>query len=72
MKAKITKPGGYNCCPNGYRTETFPVGTIVSGQVAEWALADHAASAMFDQAVDKKVVDQLELKLPATKKRGKK
>lgn len=48
-KAKITKKGGYKCAPNGHTVETFPEGGIVTGQVAEWALADKAASRMMEK-----------------------
>ena len=46
-KARITKKDGYKCCPNGHTAETFPFGAEVSGVVAEWALADNAAKALF-------------------------
>lgn len=48
-KAKITKREGYTCAPDGHTKATFPFGTIVDGQVAQWALQDRAASAVFDQ-----------------------
>ena len=50
--AKITKKDGYRCAPNGATVEVFRCGDIVTGQVAEWALADHAASRMFDPRTD--------------------
>jgi hypothetical protein len=68
-KAKITKKNGYKCAPNGNRVETFPFGEVVTGQVADWALADHAASRMFDPVKEKKVVTPPETKA-APKKRG--
>ena len=46
-KAKITRE--YRCAPQGHTVETFKVGTIVTGQVAEWALADKAASRMIEK-----------------------
>lgn len=54
-QAKITKPDGYRCAPGGAMIETFPFGTIVTGQVAEWALADKAAQRMFDPRTETKV-----------------
>jgi hypothetical protein len=47
-KAKITRRDGYKCAPRGATVETFAFGQIVTGKVAQWALADHAACAMFD------------------------
>lgn len=66
-KAKITKPNGYKCAPDGHTVITVPFNTIVEGQIAEWALADKAASAMFDPVQERKVVAA-----PETKKRGRK
>lgn len=51
--AKITKREGYRCCPDGHTMAVFEFGAIVEGQVAEWALADKAASRMFDPRTDK-------------------
>ena len=48
-KAKITKKDGYKCAPAGHTVETFPFGEIVTGQVAEWAIADHAAKRMMER-----------------------
>ena len=62
MQAKITKPGGYKCAPGGHTVETFQEGQIVSGQVAEWALADKAASRMFDPREETKVTAPDEVK----------
>ena len=64
-QAKITKPEGYRCAPRGAVIEHFAAGSIVTGQVAEWALADHAAQRMFDPREETKVVAPSE-----TKKRG--
>jgi hypothetical protein len=50
-KAKITKKDGYKCAPNGHTVVTYPFGSEVDGQVAEWALAAHAASRVFDSPV---------------------
>lgn len=44
--AKITKRDGYKCAPSGHTIEFFPYGEIVTGQVAEWAISDNAASSM--------------------------
>jgi hypothetical protein len=49
MRAKITKAEGYTCAPQGSIVVTFPYGTEVEGRVAEMALADHAASRMFER-----------------------
>lgn len=65
MQAKITNRDGYRCAPNGSRVEVFAFGDIVSGQVAEWALADRAASAMFSPVEETKPAAPVE-----TKKRG--
>jgi hypothetical protein len=68
-RAKITKREGYKCAPKGAIVETFAFGEIVTGQVAEWALADRAASAMFDPREETKVEAPAETKA-APKKRG--
>lgn len=65
MRAKITKQDGYKCAPEGHTIVTIPFGTIVEGRVAEWALAAHAASRMFDPVKERKVIVPTE-----TKKRG--
>lgn len=54
-KAKITAQAGYKCAPHGHTVVTFPFGAIVTGDVAEWALADHAACRMFDPRDETKV-----------------
>lgn len=46
--AKITRQEGYKCAPRGAVVETIPFGKVVTGRVAEWALADGAAQRMFD------------------------
>jgi len=66
-KAKITKP--YRCAPRGAVIEEIAVGTIVTGQVAEWALADGAAQRMFDPREETKVEAAPETK---AKPRGRK
>lgn len=50
--AKITRKEGYICAPGGARVERFGFGAVVSGQVAEWAIADGAAKRMFDPRTD--------------------
>lgn len=50
--AKITLKDGYDCAPTGARVERFAFGAVVSGQVAEWAIADGAAQRMFDPRTD--------------------
>lgn len=44
MNAKITKSGGYLCAPQGHTVMHFHEGQIVSGLVAELAVADGAAA----------------------------
>lgn len=70
-KAKITKPDGYKCCPEGHTAVLFPFGAVVDGQVAKWALEDKAASRMFDKAepLENKMDAPDENKAPA-KRRG--
>jgi hypothetical protein len=46
----------------------FAFGETVSGQVAEWALADHAASRLFDPRDEVKVVMPTETKRKGRKK----
>ena len=46
MNAKITQQGGYLCAPLGHTVMHFHEGQIVSGIVAELALADGAAVAI--------------------------
>lgn len=53
--AKITAPLGYKCAPEGHTVVTIPQGTVVHGKVAEWALADRAASRLFDPREETKV-----------------
>lgn len=62
MQAKITRKGGYKCAPNGHTVQTYPEGEVVTGQVAEWALADKAASRMFDPREETKVTPPPETK----------
>lgn len=68
MRAKITKTEGYRCAPNGAIVEVFPEGTVVTGKVAEWALADRAASAMFDPVKERKITPPTEAKAKPKKK----
>ena len=70
-KAKITKKDGYRCAPEGHTVVTFPFGAIVTGQIAEWALADKAASRMFPASDrEKKVTGPTETKRKAPAKRA--
>ena len=62
-KAKITKPNGYKCAPDGHTVITVPFNTIVDGKIAEWALADKAASAMFDPVHERKIIAPIETKV---------
>ena len=71
-KAKITKEDGFECAPDGHTVVVFNFGDIVTGQVAEWALAARAASAMFDPREDTKVVAPPETKGKASRKKTKK
>lgn len=61
-RAKITKKEGYRCAPQGHTVVNFPEGKIVEGQVAEWAVADHAAQAMFDPREKTKITPPTETK----------
>jgi len=72
VQAKITLALGYRCAPNGVFVETFPVGSVVSGQVAEWALADKAAARLFDPRAEAKVITQVETKSPSKRGRPRK
>ena len=71
-RAKITKKDGYKCAPQGHTVETFAEGTIVEGQVAEWAIADHAGQAMFDPRKETKITPPTETKTRTRKKVAKK
>jgi len=62
MKVKITAFQGYQCCPEGHTAVMFPFGSIVTGQVAEWALADKAGQRMFDPVNETKVTPPTEAK----------
>lgn len=62
MKAKITNPLGYRCAPEGHTVVHFAAGVIVTGKIAEWALADHAAQRMFEPREETKVVTAPETK----------
>ena len=67
MNAKITKQGGYLCAPLGHTVMHFHEGQIVSGIVAELALADGAAVAinmMRAADLERKVVPPVETKRP--------
>ena len=48
-RAKITAKEGFMCAPQGHTVVTFAYGEVVEGQVAEWALADRAASALLPE-----------------------
>ena len=67
MNAKITKQGGYLCAPLGHTVMHFHEGQIVSGIVAELALADCAAVAinmMRAADLERKVEPPVEIKRP--------
>ncbi len=67
-KAKIIAPDGYRIAIDGNHVVTFPMGAIVEGRVAEAALQDHAASRMFDQVAERKIVAPTETKTPRKRK----
>lgn len=48
-KAKITAEEGFRCAPEGHTVITIPQGTIVEGDIAEWALEAKAASRMMEK-----------------------
>jgi len=62
-KAKITLREGYRCAPDGHTIVTIPFGETVDGKIAEWALADRAASRMFPDMETKPAA-------PVERKRG--
>ena len=66
--AKITRKTGYECAPTGARVERFAFGTVVSGSVAEWAIADGAAQRMFDPRTDTQQQSAPETKAKRTRK----
>lgn len=68
-QAKITAQAGYRCAPDGHTVVTLPVGTVVTGQIAEWAMADKMAARMFDPREEKKIETATETKA-APRKRG--
>jgi hypothetical protein len=65
MQAQITRKPGYRCAPFGAVVEFFAFGSVVSGKVAELALADGAAKLMHDPRSDTQAMTA-----PETKKRG--
>lgn len=65
-RAKVTRKDGYRCAPNGHTVEEFPFGEEITGKVAEWALADNAASRLFDPREPEATVQDVP---PETKKR---
>ena len=71
-RAKITAKEGYKCAPNGHTIESFPFGSIVEGKVAEWALADKVASAMFDPREETKITGPAETKAAPKKRKPRK
>lgn len=70
-RAKITKKGGYKCAPQGHTVVTFDEGVVVEGKVAEWALMDHAAQAMFNPVKETKITPPTETKKRKPKKKAK-
>lgn len=68
MRAQITKPDGFRCAPQGHTTVTLPIGTIVEGEPARWAL-EAGAGVKIGPAYDAKVVQPAERKARAPRKR---
>jgi hypothetical protein len=56
--AKITARNGYRCAPDGVTVQHFAFDEIVSGIVADWAVADGYASAIIEVGS----AEQLEIK----------
>lgn len=71
-RAKITAKDGYKCAPTGCKVEVFPFGSIVDGKVADWALADKSASAMFDPREETKIIGPDETKATPKKRKPRK
>jgi len=46
--AKITARNGYRCAPDGVTVQHFAFDQIVTGIVADWAVADGYASAIIE------------------------
>lgn len=61
-QAKITAPLGFNCAPDGHTIVNFPMGSVVEGKVAVWALADKKASRLFDPRTETKIIAPNETK----------
>lgn len=61
MQAKITHPQGYRCAPDGALVKVFAFGSIVSGQVAIWAM-DEKAAVPFSPVEETKVIAAPETK----------
>lgn len=70
VTAKITAKKGYRCAPDGHTVRMFHFGEVVTGQIAEWAISERAASRMFDPREEKKIVTPPETK--TRRKRAKK
>jgi hypothetical protein len=68
MRAKITKPEGYSCAPQGAIVIHFPYGSEVEGRAAEMALSDHAAARLFDREMKVEAPPETKAK-PARKPR---
>lgn len=60
MQVRLTRE--YRCAPEGHTVQAFPAGLIVSGQVAEWALADGAGERADGPVAETKVVHPPEVK----------
>lgn len=71
-KAQITRTDGFRCAPDGHTVIVIPMGVTVHDKIAEWALADGAAAAIFDPVEERKVVTPPEAKAPRGRpKKGK-
>ena len=64
MKAKITAPNGFRIAPQGHTVERFAAGEIVTGYIAEKAVANGAA----EEILETKVIQDIET--PEKKHRG--
>jgi len=64
MQAKITNQKGFRIAPQGHTVEHYAVGTIVSGYIAEKALANGVA----EEILEKKIIEDIET--PVKRPRG--
>ncbi|MCJ8334557.1 MAG: hypothetical protein MJH10_09990 [Epibacterium sp.] len=62
MKAKVTNPLGYRCAPQGHTVVTFPIGTVLEGDMARAAIASKDARRINEPRKGTKVQSALETK----------